>query len=111
MKLTKEQIAAISALAFGPADVKSAIEKHCTALEMKRGKDASCSSEQYGAILFMTLCDLGILPAEVLPAAMSAWDSFPKSPSAFRQVLEKEEKGATGKVASALISKYQPKSA
>ena len=108
MKLTKEQFDAIAALAFLPSDVKSKIETHITALEMKRGKDASCSSEQYGAILFMTLCDLGVLPAEALPAAMQAWDAFPKSPSAFRQILEKEDKGATGKAASSLIAKYKP---
>lgn len=109
MKLTKDQIAAISALSFGPADVKQAVNRGVETAEMKRGKDASCSSEQYGFVLFATLADLGILPAEALPAAMSAWDSFPKSPSAFRQTLEKEEQGVTGKAVSALVAKYQPK--
>lgn len=109
IKLTKEQATAIAALAFGPSDVKGTIDRHVDALEMKRGKDASCSSEQYGAVLFFTLADLGILPAEALPAAMQAWDSFPKSPSAFRQILEKAEKGETSKAASSLIAKYQSK--
>ena len=107
MKLTKEQIAAIAALSFGPSEVKAKIETHVTALEMKRGKDAACSAEQYGAVLFFTLVDLGIMPAESLAPAMQAWDAFPKSPSAFRQVLEKTEKGETGKAVSSLIAKYQ----
>jgi hypothetical protein len=109
MKATKEQTATLAALAFAPSQVKSAIEANVTALEMKRGKEASCSSEQYGAILFMTLADLAIIAPEQLPAMMAAWDSFPKSPSAFRQTLEKTDEGATGKAVSSLIAKYQPK--
>lgn len=109
MKLTKEQIATLAALAFGPSQVKAAIDANVTAIEMKRGKDAACSAEQFGAVLFMTLADLGVIPAEALAPAMAAWDAFPKSPSAFRQVLEKEAKGETGAKVSSLIDKYKSK--
>jgi hypothetical protein len=80
-------------------------EKHVKNLEMKRGTGASCSSEQYGAILFMILHDLGLLPAQNLPQAMQAWDAYPKSPSAFRQVLEKANEGATSAAASSVMAK------
>ena len=111
MKATKDQIAALAALAFAPSSVKAAIDKNVDLAEMKRGKGASCTSEQYGFVLFATLIDLAIIPQESLAPAMAAWDAFPKSPSAFRQVLEKVDEGATGAKASSLIAKYQAKPA
>jgi len=90
---------------FTSADVKRAVDANVTLLEMKRGKDASCSSEQYGALLFMTACDLGLIDKAKLPGLMQVWDAFPKSPSAFRQTLEKTEAGATSAAASAIMDK------
>jgi hypothetical protein len=103
---SKEQnTSAPTAPIISTSSVKTAIMANVALLEMKQGKEASCSAEQYGAILFMSMADLGVLPREGLDGAMAIWDSFPKSPSAFRQVLEKEEKGATSAAASSIMAK------
>lgn len=68
-------------------------------------KTDSCSSEEYGALIMMTLAELDILPKAKVGEAMMAWNYIPKNPSAMRQAIWKEEKPQAPAVSN-LVAKY-----
>ena len=71
----------------------------------------TCTSEQYGLLIFGSLMRLGISArpdAEFLPLAAQAWVFIPKNPSAMRQHLNRAEKDASAPAVSKLLGKLLP---
>ena len=70
--------------------------------------DGSCSSEQYGMTIILTLHKLGLIEAENLEACSMAWTTIPKNPSAMRQAAEKIGAQVAAPKVSAMLARYAP---
>jgi hypothetical protein len=89
--------------------VKQALTESATDMELV-GKE-SCSAQDYGLLIFLSLTKLGISgrpPAEFLPLAATAWEYIPKNPSAMRQAINKtEQSGGNSAKVSAMLAKIK----
>ncbi len=108
-KEIENNVEAATAQIITSGTVKAALEAAGVTIEMVKGKEAKCSAEQYGALIFLTLNSLGLLPDSSVVPAMQAWNYIPKNPSAMRQLFEAAGKEATTPGVSALMAKFLPK--